>query len=149
MILQTKNFGELELDESKIIEFPEALPGFPQLKKFVLFHKKDENGEEMHTFVFLQSVEDGDIAFTLLDVSHYLEDYALDFHEKELDVIGGFSQATCWIYNITIVPDKLEDMRTNLKAPIIINTETKKAKQVVMNGDYDVRFHIYKSLKEK
>ena len=149
MIIQTEKFGELNVDEDKIIEFPDALPGFPNLKKFTLLHRKDRDGNDLHTFAFLQSIENTDIALALIDVSYYLTDYTLNLNDDDLDIIGGFSPEDTLIYNVMVVPEKLEDIRTNLKAPIVINSITRKGKQIVMEGDYDIRFHIYKMLKEK
>ena len=42
------------------------------------------------------------------------------------------------------VPKDLSKMSVNLQAPIIINTENRKAAQVIVNTDiYPIKFYIY------
>ena len=47
------------------------------------------------------------------------------------------------------VPSDLKKMSVNLKAPIIINVETRKAVQVILEDEYDVKYYIYDLLKAR
>ena len=47
------------------------------------------------------------------------------------------------------VPKELVKMSINLQAPIIINAETKKATQIIVNTEkYPVKYYIYDLLQE-
>ena len=58
MQIQTSRFGNVELDQEDIIEFPEGILGFNSLRKFVLL---DDPTDEI--FAWLQSCENPAIAF--------------------------------------------------------------------------------------
>ena len=46
------------------------------------------------------------------------------------------------------VPHELEKMTVNLTGPVVINTETRKAAQIILDeDDYPVKFPIYDILK--
>ena len=47
------------------------------------------------------------------------------------------------------VPSDLTKMSVNLKAPLIINVDTKKAAQVILEEDYPVKFFVYDILKNR
>ena len=38
MKITTKLFGEIEVDDDKLIVFPQGIVGFPELKDFLLIH---------------------------------------------------------------------------------------------------------------
>ena len=54
--IKTKPFGEIEIDEQQIIEFPDGLLGFDYIKKFVLL---DSDGEKS-PFKWLQAYEESE-----------------------------------------------------------------------------------------
>jgi flagellar assembly factor FliW len=47
------------------------------------------------------------------------------------------------------VPSDLSKMSVNLKAPIVINVDTRKALQVVLEDDMPVKFFVYEILKSR
>ena len=44
MIIKTKIFGEITVDETKLITFVNGIVGFPELKDFLLIHDSEGNG---------------------------------------------------------------------------------------------------------
>lgn len=53
MKILTRQFGEIEIDESKIINVPAGIPGFQDRKRYSMLQK-----EEAAPFLFFQSVDD-------------------------------------------------------------------------------------------
>ena len=151
MNLKTKHFGEIEIDESKIIDFAEGLPGFESYKKFALFSEETASGGDTGgLFWWLQAVDNGDIAFVLMDALLVKPDYDPKVDVKELASLGEFVPEDLLVYNITIIPDDISQLSVNLRAPIIINSATKKGRQVLVNNeDYPVRCYIYDELKNR
>ena len=48
------------------------------------------------------------------------------------------------------VPEQIEQMSVNLKAPIIVNADTRKGAQIICeNNDYEVKYKIYDILNAK
>ena len=150
MRLETKHFGEIDIDENKIILFEEGLPGFRHLTRFALFFDEEEfeNADDTaanteSVFLWLQSLDDGDTAFVLLNTFMFMPDYAPKLEEGALDSLGECEPDELIIRNIAVVPDKLEDMTVNLCAPVIINSITQKGKQTLAtNKEYHVKHRI-------
>jgi len=145
MKLNTKHFGEIEVDESGIIEFPEGLPGFEKLKKFVVLDKAD-GGMPFH---WLQSIDDTSIAFVIIDPFYIKNDYEIDIDDEEISVLGVSDLKDVLVYTIVVVPKIIANMTANLRAPVLINVANKVGKQVVLhNTDYDVSFKIFDGLRQ-
>ena len=149
MKLGTKHFGEIEIDENRLITFQEGLPGFAALRKFAIFHEAmpDENGSESGepVYTWLQSVENGDVAFLLLNTFSVMPNYDPKINSDSITSLGEFTVDELLIRNIAVVPENVQDMTVNLKAPIIINPRTMLGKQVVaINEDYKVKHYIMK-----
>jgi flagellar assembly factor FliW len=142
--IPTKNFGELNYDAGKVICFPEGLPGYPEDKQFVLLDMDETND----TFFWLQSIDDGDVCFPLMDVYKAIPDYAPRVEPDELSDLGGIAEGGLVIYNIAVIPGNISDTRVNLRAPVYINSDTRRAKQVIcMNEEYAVRHYIMAQLR--
>jgi flagellar assembly factor FliW len=139
MLLKTKYFGETEIDEQGIITFNEGLPGFLHLKRFALMNDPDGG------FYWLQSVDEWDVAFILIDVNLYADNYEPLVEEEHLIGLGEFTPESFVVLNIANLPGDVKDMTVNLRAPVVINTELKLGRQIVCNNDeYSVRHRIFK-----
>ncbi len=150
MLFETKNFGEIEFDEDKVITFNEGLPGFDYCKRFLLINEeKDEKTEKDEPFKWLQSVDDGDVAFVLMDVFAVMPDYDPLINSEEIEDLGEYKPEDLIVYNITVIPEEVEKLSVNLKAPVVINSATKLGKQVIANNEeYPIRYHIFEELKK-
>jgi len=137
MKLNTKHFGEIEIDESSILTFEDGLPGFPDDRQFTII----ENEEP---FCWLQSVTDGDNAFILVDALKIMPDYNPQVDSSELSPLGDYNPTDFLILNIVVLPENVRDMTVNLMAPVVINTVEKKGRQVVAkNENYGVRHYVF------
>ncbi len=145
MKLNTKHFGEIEIDESKILTFEEGLPGFEDTKRFILL-RDDKDTDEL--FYWIQSVDDEKLAFALIDMLKIMPDYDPMVPIEELSALGDFDSKDLVNYNILVIPDEVKEMTANLLAPIVINNATKKAKQIISTNDYDVKYKIFDMLKK-
>lgn len=47
------------------------------------------------------------------------------------------------------VPKNPREATVNLKAPLIINADTRKASQIIVESDYPVKYKIYEYLRGK
>lgn len=139
----TKHFGEISYDPERVITFPEGIPGFPDDNRFLLM---SENEDE-DLFFWLQSVDNGDVAFTLMDVYKVLPDYDPQVEQEEIAQLGELDDTPLLIYNIVVIPDYVRHMRVNLLAPVVINLNTGLGKQMICtNNDYSIRFMIFEEL---
>ncbi len=145
MRINSKYFGEVEYDETKLVTFPSGLPGFPDAHRFILM--SESNPPDI--FYWMQCVDDGEVAFTLMDVYRVMEDYDPVVDAEELTELGEISETPLEIYNIVVIPDDPKEMRVNLMAPVVINNITGLAKQVILeNNDYPLRYMIIKEMEK-
>ena len=140
----TKNFGDLEYDAGKVIHFPAGLPGYPDDRNFVLLDMEDTGD----TFFWLQSVDDGEVCFPLMNVYRAIPGYDPQVAPEDLMELGEAGADGMAVYNITVIPDNISETRVNLRAPVFINIDTRRAKQVVcQNEEYAVRHYIMDELR--
>ncbi|MFV0519280.1 MAG: flagellar assembly protein FliW [Lachnospirales bacterium] len=136
MELVTKNFGTISYDENKVIDFPEGIPAFEEMKKFVILGEPDTD------FFYLQSTEDGNLSFVLLDVQKLMPNYDPMVKEEQIFCLGEIKNNIS-IYNVCVIKDTLENMTVNLMAPIVINNDTNKGKQVILeNNEYSIKHSL-------
>jgi len=61
--------------------------------------------------------------------------------------IGELKRDDLEIYTVVVIPEDIKKMTTNLRAPIILNTRTKKGIQGIVNDEeYDIRHNLYDQL---
>ena len=136
MKITTKYFGELDIEDMGIITFQEGIPGFDNLKKFVILKEADIPVE------WLQSIEE-DVAIPLIDPFSVKEEYEFEIPEeveKELDVK---SADDLLIRTALVIPDNPKESRTNLQGPFIMNLESGMGKQLILDDKYPIRYMIY------
>lgn len=144
MTIETKLFGKIEVDEDKLITFPQGIVGFPELKDFMLIH----DGEGAGSIRWMQSVQEPAFAMPVVDPLAIIPEYNPDIEDELLKPLGGITQENMLVLVTITVPKEIEKMTVNLKGPIIINSETLKAAQLIIDDDkYQVKFPIYEILK--
>ena len=148
MLIQTKYFGEIDLTEDKIITLERGLFGFEEFKKYtILYDCEKEGGANVSWF---QSVDEPTLALPVMNPLLVKEDYNPVVEDELLSGIGEISEENLVILLTMTVPADIKEMSVNLKAPIIINADTRKGVQLIVeNQDYEVKYKIYDLLKEK
>lgn len=138
MKLQTTRFGEIEVDENQVLIFVKPILGFQNCQKFILLP-----GPKDSPLWWLQSIEDGTLAFLLLEPLQVLPDYQVPFTPQDLYELQATSSQEISIYTLLVVPEDPTKIRTNLRAPIVINSKTRLAKQMVLDRtDYPVQWFL-------
>lgn len=141
MKLHTKNFGEIEIDEQKIIDFPEGLLGFEEEKQFVIINAEDEESP----FQWLQSVTNPDLAFVIINPFFVYPNYDIIIPKTAQKKLKIKEQKDVSLYSIVVVPENIEKMTANLLGPIIININEKLGKQVILDDNkYSTKHYVFK-----
>lgn len=143
----TRLFGEIEIDESKIITFEDGIIGFPDMKKFTLIF--DEEKEGRPSISWLQSMDEPEIAFPVMDPLFVCETYNPSVEDELLKNLGTIKEDNLYVLVTVTVPQDIKELAVNLKAPIVINTDTRKASQIIVEDDLPVRYRIYEILEEE
>jgi flagellar assembly factor FliW len=141
--VKTTRFGEIEVNEKDVIQLPKGLIGFPELTKFVLLdHDKDS------PFKWLQSLDDGTIAFVLINPLLFQPAYSVEVTESEVSDLDLKKEEDAVISVIVTMPGNPENMTANLKAPLVFNLQNRKGKQVILNNaEYTTRHNIMEEIR--
>lgn len=100
---------------------------------------------------WLQSLDEPDLALPIINPFIVKDNYAPIVNEELLTQLGELNHNNTSIFlAITIPKGHIEDMTANLKAPFIINADTKKGYQIIVeNEDYQIKYKIYDIIKHK
>ncbi len=141
MQITTKVFGEITIDDDKLIKFPNGIVGFPDLVDFTLIHDEEKGKDSIH---WLQSIQEPAFAMPVMDPLIVRPDYNPEVDDELLKNIGTLVPEETLVLVTVTVPKDLTKMSVNLRGPIIINAAEKKAVQVIVEGEeYPVKFPIY------
>ena len=139
MLINTKFLGEVEIKESEIVSFNQGLPGFPEYKKFILLSLDADL-----PLALLQSTEEATIGFVVAFPFAFKQDYAFDLSEEDKEDLHIEKEEEVLTYSIVTLQETFVDSTINLLAPVIINTNKKLGKQIVLQDSkaYPLRFPI-------
>ena len=147
MNITTKIFGEISIDDDKIIHFPSGIIGFPEMTDFALVHDEERGVGAIH---WLQSVQETSFALPVMDPLIVKPEYNPEVDDELLKNIGDLTEDELLVLVTVTVPSDLTKMTVNLQGPIIVNATEKKACQVIVEGDeYVVKYPIYDILKAR
>jgi flagellar assembly factor FliW len=135
-LIQARAFGEIEVDERQIIDFPRGILGFQEHTRFALLDASQP------PFYWLQSLTDTQTAFVLISPDVFRSDYELSLVSQELDVIDVHQEeggelitrssgdaAELLVFAIVTVTGDKESMTANLQGPIVINPASRLGMQ--------------------
>ena len=135
MIYKTRDFGEREIPDSKVIIFKQPIFGFEDYTRYTMIFD-EEIGEQI---VWLQSLEEPELCFFLFDPSAFEDFYKPEITEDTEKSLGAGEYA-CWV--VLSVKEDFNESTVNLKSPIVINTATGVAVQTILEQDYPIRHPV-------
>ena len=142
MIIETRVFGEVDIDPAKLIRFENGIVGFPDLQSFALIHDADQG--ENAGIRWMQSIEEPGFALPVMDPLIVAPTYNPEVDDEILKPIGNVEPDELLVLVTVTVPKDLKKMSVNLRAPIVINVTERKAVQLILEDDsYKVKFPIY------
>ena len=142
MKITTRVFGEIDIEESKIIHFQGGIVGFPALTDFALIHDAEKDSE--NPIRWMQSMQEPNFAMPVMDPLAVCPDYNPTVEDEMLKPIGELNPDSILVLVTLTVPQDVKKMSVNLQAPFIINADERKAIQLIVDPDrYEVRFPIY------
>jgi flagellar assembly factor FliW len=140
MKLNTKYHGEREFNSEDIITFNKGLPGFEELRKFILF-----SVEENEMFSILHSIEDEAIGLIVTSPFNKFKDYEFNISDEKMAELKITSEREILVINTVTLHSNVENITINLKAPIIINTKAGLGEQIILDNEkYLIKQPLYK-----
>ncbi|MDN5331223.1 MAG: flagellar assembly factor FliW [Tepidanaerobacteraceae bacterium] len=145
MKIKTKFFGEIEVVEEKIINFPNGIIGFEDLKKFILI---DHPGSDV--IKWLQSVDDANISLPVADPTAFYPDYSPEISRDNLEIIGIKNIEDAVVLCVITVPTDIQKATINLKAPVVLNPARRLGDQMIAeNPEYRVKHPLQLAQKQE
>ena len=130
-IIKTAHFGELEVKDNNVFKFPDGLLGFEDLNDYVLV-----SHEDTAPLKWLISIDEPNIGFPL--ISPFIIDLSYQPGKKinlEKDAV----------FVVVTLGNKNREMTANMKAPIVLQVDTREGRQVVMSSEkYSTREKVIK-----
>ncbi len=137
MNIKTRDFGYIAVNEEDEITFTCGMYGFDEYKKYVIL--KDSPEDDV---MYLQSLENTDLSFVLIDPYAVAGGYNPSVNEEDLKDLETVNESELKFLVIAIIKEEIKDSVVNLKSPIALNPKTRKAKQVILQNSYPLRYNI-------
>ena len=147
MLIKTKFFGEVDIDDSKVITLPQGLLGFEDMKHYnILYNTETSSGDSISWF---QSADEQALAMPVVNPLHVKADYNPLVNDELLAPLGEVGEEGYFVLVTMRVPKDPKEISCNLKAPIIINPKTMLGCQIIVeNEDYPIRYNVYDVVQE-
>lgn len=135
MKIDTRLFGKIEINEENIICFKEGIPGFEGYSKFVILDIEDG------LMKCLQSIDNKNICFIIINPFDYFKDYQVDLLDDEVKKLQILKEEDVAVFNILNI--KENEITANMLAPIVINLVKNIGMQIILqDSDYSIRQEI-------
>lgn len=130
LLINTKNFGEIEFEDRDKLYFEDGLLGFEDQKEYLLLNNYDT--EEPVPFMWLQSIKDPELTFVVSIPFLLKPNYEVNVEDDVCKQLEITSSENVGVYSICKIEDEVKNMTVNFQSPLIINALTKQGKQIVM-----------------
>lgn len=141
--IATSRFGVLEIDPSLVIHFRSGMIGFEHSRRYAVLQIDPDS-----PFRWLQSLDDGALAFPVVDPWMFKPDYAPVLSAADAEDLELAEETPRFVLAVVTIPrENPQAMTANLLGPVVVNAETRQAKQVVLQDDcYTTRHEIVTSM---
>ncbi|VYU41973.1 flagellar assembly protein FliW [Clostridium tertium] len=131
--------GKITYKENEIITFEKGIPGFPNLKKYIIREALEDS-----PFSIIQSVEDKDIGFVIISPFVVKEDYEIKLSKEIINNLNIQNEEDVLLYSLVTLSEKVENITANLKAPLVININDKKGEQYILDKEeYEIKTKVF------
>ena len=128
-------FGEFTYAQRDVFTFPWGLPGFPNLHRWIAL-----NLESQSTYVWLQSLDDVNVALPTIDPWMVFEQYDPKLPPYAIAALEIADPSDFAILCVVVATVGAEEMTMNLLGPIVVNLRVRRGRQIMLeNSPYSVR----------
>jgi flagellar assembly factor FliW len=125
---QTVRFGMLNYLEEDVVHLPEGVVGMPDLKRWLVL----DMGDEM-PMKWFQSLDRGDFGFPVSQPAFFADTYDIDIPDPVHEALSGGNEDWLAIFIISTVHSGGARITGNLLAPLVINVNSRRGLQMVLN----------------
>ena len=129
MIIQTRAFGKVEIDDGRVMKFIGPMLGFDGADQYVLMDLNPDSPLKV-----LQLAGNPDVCFLVTDPALFFPDYKVNLTAAQVADLGLDDPAQAAVMVVITVSDGGRRLTANLLGPVVVNTKTFVGKQVVLSG---------------
>lgn len=137
MQIDTTRFGMQEVAAGKIIEMPDGMVGFGETRFAIL----DPAGDG--PFLWFQAVDHPNLAFVVVDPLRFVPDYHVDLTADERNKLLLEPDEEPALLAVVTMSSDPQQITINLQGPIVLNPTRMIARQVVLEGRFTMRHHLF------
>ncbi len=131
LLIDSKPFGKIEIEERQIIHFSGGLFGFEKYSRYALIEETPDS-----PFKWLQCLEDKNLAFIVIQPELFTSGYHPIIPPSELKTIKVSKWEEALVMVIVTIPDTDPNLMTaNLQGPILINPRELIGGQFISRDD--------------
>ncbi len=143
--VHTSRFGDIDIEIGRAIKIPGGLLGFPDSARYALLEPDQDS-----PFWWLQSLDEGHLAFVVTDPMEFFPDYQVEVRTEELEALGIVERTDLDVLVILSLKGGIESMTANLQGPILLNAKTRVGRQFVLkDSGYQTRHALFPELDEQ
>ncbi len=122
-----------------MLTFTSGIIGFPSATRYVVL----DHDREV-PFKWLQSVDQGELAFVIMDPTLFKPDYRVTVEPDELEELGMSEGDELITFVILTIPSSDPHRITaNLQGPVVVNRRTRLAKQLILREELTTRYPVF------
>jgi flagellar assembly factor FliW len=125
--VRSRRFGTFDVPADRVLTFPQGLIGFPEASRFVILEHRPGS-----PFRWMLSLDDPELGFAVANPGELVAGY-----EPPLELACRLLQAPAEhvaLFVIVTIPSDPSAMTVNLMAPVVVDTRTRAARQLVLEG---------------
>lgn len=136
----SKVHGKIHYDENKIITFKKGLPGFNNLKKFIIVDLDD-----YEPFKLLHSIENDEVALIVTSPYEFYKNYNVEIKEETIKHLDIKNTSDVLIVTTVTLNSDVKKITMNLQGPIVINTSNNLGEQIILDDSkYKIKTPLMK-----
>jgi flagellar assembly factor FliW len=140
--VRSNRLGLLEYTMEDILTFPHGMVGFPEYKQFIVHKDAD-----LEPFMWLVSLESADLSFFVVDPFLFFPDYEISLDKVRCLLNSDAELALIRVYVIVTIHEDFIRSSANLLGPVVINSQTRKGRQLVLDDPrYTTRHPLFSKL---
>jgi flagellar assembly factor FliW len=133
--VSSQALGHIEVDTADAITFTDAMAGFTECVRYALIAHVRPDGTEDEAIAWLQALDAPFHAFVVTDPWSIVPEFSPEISDADAEELGLASFQDARVFGILTIPGGAQEMSINLRAPIVVNVATRRAKQVVLLSD--------------
>lgn len=147
MLVKTNFLGveeTIEVSEEQIFSFEPGLGGFESLRRYALIPEADSPVD------WLQSLDDPEVAFALLEPFSFAPNYAFELQDADSEALGMQEPQDALVRCVLTLHEDPTKITANMLAPLVLCRRTHLARQIIVQDGaaMDLRFPLFSTAPE-